>query len=92
MPNLKTMKIEQLIVNDKEVCSFSEAVNIKNDRPLFEIVRKGETILLVNDEPISVVWHDDGSSSGHFYRLNGITIDENLTWKYHIDAISKIIS
>ena len=72
------MKIEQLIVNDKEVCSFSEAVNIKNDRPLFEIVRKGETILLVNDEPISVVWHDDGSSSGHFYRLNGITIDENI--------------
>lgn len=75
------MKIEKLIVNDKEICRYSQPLNIKNENHLFEIVRRGETMLLVNDEPISIVWHDNGPSSGHFYRLNGITIDDDVLEK-----------
>lgn len=72
------MKIEKLIENEIEICSFSQAINLKNENHLFEIVRIGETMLLVNNEPISVVWHDDGPSSGHFYSLNGININQNI--------------
>lgn len=86
---LEKMKIEKLIVNDKEICRFSEPVNFKNENHLFEIVRIGETMLLVNDEPISIVWHDNGPSSGHFYTLNGITIDENIYNK--LNQFEKII-
>lgn len=75
------MKIESLKINDKEVCRFSEIIKIKNENHLFEIVRKGETILLVNDEPISIVWHDNGPSSGHFYTLNGITVNKEIQKK-----------
>ena len=72
------MDIKKLVINDLERCRYSESLVLNNDHHLFEILRKGETILLINDKPISVVWHDNGPSSGHFYVLNGIEIDAKV--------------
>jgi len=75
------MEIKKLIINDIEVCRYSESIEIKNDNYLFEIIREGETILLVNNEPVSMVWHENGPSSGHFYTLHGITINKEIKKK-----------
>ncbi len=72
------MELKKLVINDLERCRYSDFLIVKNDHHLFEILRKGETILLINDQPISVVWHDNGPSSGHFYVLNGIDIDAKI--------------
>jgi len=65
-----------LIVNDLPRCRFSEIIEVSNEQAIIEIQRKGETLLLVNGEPVSVVWHDNGPTSGHYYSLQGIEKNE----------------
>jgi len=72
------MNENKLIVNGVELCRFSEIIEVKNDHHLFEIIRPGETILLIDGEPISVVWHDNGPTSGHYYTLHGIQKDARI--------------
>lgn len=73
--NYKKMKDKNLVVNEIELCRFSETIEVKNDNFIFEIYREGETILLINKETVGVIWHDNGPSSVHYYRLNGINLD-----------------
>lgn len=73
------MKINKLEINGKERCRFTEPISVKNEKFLFEIRREGETIFLIDGEPKSVVWHDNGPSSVHFYSLLGTEMDDNTS-------------
>ncbi|MBR9923302.1 MAG: hypothetical protein GYB31_20920 [Bacteroidetes bacterium] len=70
------MEVQKIITNGKEVCRFSEVLEVRNENHLFEVLRKGETILLIDGKPQSVIWHDNGPSSVHFYTIHGVDPDE----------------
>ncbi len=83
------MKINALTVNDVELCRFSEIIKVENDKSIFEIYREGETIFLFDKEPVSIVWHDEGPSSGHYYSLIGIDLNETV--RKQLDAFEDLV-
>ena len=46
----------------------------------------------VTKQKIIVIWDDVSLERVNFTKFLGVIVDENLTWKNHIDAISKTIS
>lgn len=69
---------DKIFTNQILLGRFSESIKIVNQSPLFELLRLGETLLLINGKAISAVWHDMGYSSFHYYFLKGFNLNKKI--------------